>query len=428
MKTQTITHSSAPSEQSEHLTFNNFGLDPLVFKAIQALGFEKPTGIQAQAIPLLMQGRDLIGSAQTGTGKTAAFALPILTQLRSHGPRPGALILVPTRELAGQVEAAIKSFSKYTTLRTAVLYGGVGYGKQLSDLRKGVDIIVATPGRLLDHMERKTVDLGDIQFLVLDEADRMLDMGFLPDVKLILTKVPKDRQTALFSATIPPQIETLTTWAMKAPVLVQIGQRRSPAETVRHVVYPVADSQKLDLLKKLLDTVHYQSVIVFCRTKHRADFIAQVLNRTGHTVAVLHSNRTQREREAALTGFRSGKFEVLVATDIAARGLDVADVSHVINYDVPQHPEDYVHRIGRTGRAEEKGEAFTLMVAEDSNHVRAVERFIGQKIVKEKLQDFDYQYTALFDEGKPNQPAGKFRGGRVRGGYFFGKVAGKRRR
>lgn len=425
-----ITHSSAPTaEPTLHHTFDNLGLEPLVFKAIKALGFEKPTGIQAQAIPLLNEGRDVIGSAQTGTGKTAAFGLPILSKLKTHSPKPRALIMVPTRELAGQVEAAIRSFSKYTTLRTAVLYGGVGYGKQLADLRKGIDIVVATPGRLLDHLERRTVDLGSVQFLVLDEADRMLDMGFLPDVKQILSYVPKDRQTALFSATIPPQIDSLITWAMKSPVLVQIGERRSPAETVRHVVYPVADSQKLDLLKKLLETVNYSSVIVFCRTKHRADFITSVLTRGGHTVAVLHSNRTQREREAALNGFRSGQYEVLVATDIAARGLDVAEVSHVINYDVPQHPEDYVHRIGRTGRAEANGEAFTLMVAEDSSHVKAVERFIGQKIVKEKLQDFDYQYTALFDEDKRGSAstAGKFRGGRVRGGYFFGKMKPKRR-
>ena len=318
---------------------------------------------------------------------------------------------------------AIHDFSRFTKLRTAVLYGGVGYGKQLDELKRGVDILIATPGRLLDHMSRHTVKLDDVRYLVLDEADRMLDMGFLPDVKRIVQKCPRERQTALFSATIPPQIETLIQWAMKSPETVEIGARRSPAETVEHVIYPVAENQKTDLLLQILDRVHYESVIVFCRTKHRADQIAHLLKRNQHAVAVLHSNRTQREREDALAGFRKGKYEVLVATDIASRGLDIADVSHVVNYDVPQHPEDYIHRIGRTGRAESTGDAFTLMVAGDASHVYAIERFIGQKIPRVKLENFNYAYTALFEEEKQGQKGGfpgKVRGARIKGGYFFG--------
>jgi len=338
------------------------------------------------------------------------------------------LILEPTRELAAQVETAVRDFARFTNLNVAVVYGGVGYGKQMDALRDGVDVLVATPGRLLDHLQRGTCSLGQVQFLVLDEADRMLDMGFLPDVRRIVERCPRQRQTMLFSATVPPEIESLIKWAMKTPEVIEIGARRSPAETVKHVIYPVAESQKSDLLLQLLNHVNYDSVIVFCRTKHRADRIAMLLKKNNHAVAVLHSNRTQREREQALQGFRNGRFEVLVATDIAARGLDVADVSHVVNYDVPQHPEDYVHRIGRTGRAENSGDAFTLMVAEDSRHVVAIERFIGRKVERTKLEGFDYQYTALFEESKPGHVPnmGKPRAVRIRGGYFFGPA--KRRR
>jgi ATP-dependent RNA helicase RhlE len=405
------------------MAFSNFGLSPQILEGIKAMGYVEPTPIQLRAIPLLMQGKDVIGSAQTGTGKTAAFALPILSKMAEPSQKPRFLVLEPTRELAAQVETAIHDFSRFTQLRTAVLYGGVGYGRQLDELKRGVDIVIATPGRLLDHMGRGTVHLNNVQFLVLDEADRMLDMGFLPDVKRIVQKCPRERQSALFSATIPPQIETLIQWAMKDPETIEIGARRSPAETVEHVIYPVAENQKTDLLLQLLERVHYESVIVFCRTKHRADQIAHLLKRNQHAVAVLHSNRTQREREDALAGFRKGKYEVLVATDIASRGLDIADVSHVVNYDVPQHPEDYIHRIGRTGRAEATGDAFTLMVAGDVQHVYAIERFIGQKIPRVKLENFNYGYTALFEQEKQGAKAGfpgKVRGARIKGGYFFG--------
>jgi len=412
------------------MPFIKLGLSPAVLEGVRAAGYTTPTPIQLRGIPLVLSGRDIIGSAQTGTGKTAAFALPILTKLDQHAPGPRALILEPTRELAAQVETAFRDYARFTNLKVSVVYGGVGYGKQMEELSAGTDILCATPGRLLDHLERGTVRLDKVQFLVLDEADRMLDMGFLPDVRRIVERCPRQRHTALFSATIPPQIETLIQWAMNKPETIEIGARRTPAETVKHVIYPVADSQKIDLVLELMKRVNYNSVLVFCRTKHGADRVAGLLKRNQHAVAVLHSNRTQKEREQALQGFRDGRFEVLVATDIAARGLDIADVSHVINYDVPQHPEDYIHRIGRTGRAEASGDAFTIMTAEDAGHVFAIERFISQKIPRVKLENFEYKYTALFEEAKPGQSAGGFpgkvRGGRVHGGYHF--APGGRRR
>src|SRR5437868_3335700 len=411
------------------MAFSKLGLSAAMLEGVKAMGYVEPTPIQLRAIPLIMEGRDVIGSAQTGTGKTAAFALPILSQLAQHSRQTRLLVLEPTRELAAQVETAIRDFARFTDLRVAVVFGGVGYGAQNEALRSGVDVIVATPGRLLDHLRQGTCRLDHVEFLVLDEADRMLDMGFLPDVRRIVDRCPRARHTSLFSATIPPQIETLIKWAMRNPETIEIGARRTPAETVKHVIYPVADAQKTDLLLALLERVHYESVIIFCRTKHGADRIAQMLKRNNHAVAVLHSNRTQREREQALKGFRDGRFEVLVATDIAARGLDIADVSHVINYDVPHHPEDYIHRIGRTGRAEATGDAFTLMVAEDSAHVAAIERFISQLIPRVKLENFEYKYTALFEEGKPGAPSGggnRVRGARVRGGYFYGPARRRR--
>jgi len=392
------------------------------------MGYVEPTPVQLRAIPLVLAGQDVIGSAQTGTGKTAAFALPMLTRLEKSTGVIRALVLEPTRELAAQVETAFRDYARFTDIRVAVMYGGVGYGRQREALKEGVDVLVATPGRLLDHVGQGACRLDQVQFLVLDEADRMLDMGFLPDVKRIIQKCPRDRHTSLFSATIPPQIETLIEWAMKKPEIVEIGTRRSPAETVKHVVYPVAEAQKTELLRALLDQVHYDSVIVFCRTKDRADRIGHMLRKANHAAAILHSNRTQREREQALRGFRDGRFEVLVATDIAARGLDIADVSHVINYDVPQHPEDYVHRIGRTGRAQASGDAFTLMVAEDGAHLDAIERFIGQKIERVKLENFDYQYSAVFDHTDKRTPyERKFKAVRLSGGYYFGAVKRRRR-
>src|SRR5450432_2724164 len=411
------------------MPFSKLGLSQVMLDGVKAMGYVDPTPIQLRAIPRVLSGKDVIGSAQTGTGKTAAFVLPILSKLGPHsdiGPR--VLILEPTRELAAQVETAIRDYSRFTDLKTTVVFGGVGYGRQNDELKAGADIVVATPGRLLDHLEQGTLRLDKVEFLVLDEADRMLDMGFLPDVRRIVDKCPRARHTSLFSATVPPQIETLIQWAMHSPETIEIGARRTPAETVKHVIYPVSDTQKTDLLLELLNRVNYDSVIIFCRTKHGADRVAGLLKRNNHAVAVLHSNRTQREREQALEGFRDGKYEVLVATDIAARGLDIADVSHVVNYDVPQHPEDYIHRIGRTGRAEASGDAFTIMVAEDAPHVYSIERFISQKIPRVKMENFDYKYTTLFEENKPGAPKGfpgKARGSRVHGGYHF--APGRRR-
>ena len=411
------------------MPFSQLGLSNKVLEGVKAMGYVDPTPIQLRAIPLVLAGTDVIGSAQTGTGKTAAFALPILTQLGSHQKQPRVLILEPTRELAAQVETAFRDHARFTDLKVAAFYGGVGYGRQLEALDKGVDVIVATPGRLLDHLQQGNCRLNVVEFLVLDEADRMLDMGFLPDVRKILDKCPRKRHTALFSATVPPEIETLIQWAMHEPETIEIGARRTPAETVKHVIYPVAEAQKIDLMLALMERVNWDSVITFCRTKHGADSVASLLKKNNHAVAVLHSNRTQREREEALRGFRDGKYEVLVATDIAARGLDIADVSHVINYDVPQHPEDYIHRIGRTGRAEARGDAFTLMIAEDAAHVYAIERFIGQQIPRERLENFDYRYTALFDAEKRTGGGhpGKATAVRVRGGYVFAPAGGRGR-
>src|ERR1022692_4314141 len=292
------------------MPFAKLGLSEPMLQGVRAMGYIEPTPIQLRAIPLILEGRDVIGSAQTGTGKTAAFALPILSQLGLHSPQPRMLVLEPTRELAAQVETAIHDFARFTNLRTVVMFGGVGYGKQMDALRDGVDVIVATPGRLLDHVQRGTCKLDKIEFLVMDEADRMLDTRFLPDVRRILDRCPRDRHTSLFSATIPPEIETLIQWAMRNPQSIEIGARRTPKDTVTHVIYPVSDAQKADLVLELLKRVNYESVIVFCRTKHGADRVAHLLKRNNHAVAVLHSNRTQREREQALHGFRDGRYEI----------------------------------------------------------------------------------------------------------------------
>ncbi len=408
------------------MLFEDFQLSEDVQLAIKAAGYTEPTPIQQQAIPIILEGRDLIGSAQTGTGKTAAFALPILTRINKPGGTR-VLIIEPTRELALQVDAAFRTFGRFSPLRVGVLYGGVGYGKQNEQLEKGMDVWVITPGRALDYLERGTLSLKDLEVVVLDEADRLLDMGFLPDIRRLLEQCPKNRQTLLFSATIPPEIEGLSKWAMRNPETISIGMRRSPAETVTHNLYPVASAQKFDLLHALLEHANYESVIVFCRMKIGADQVAARLLGEGHKVAVLHSDRAQKEREEALEGFREGRYEVLVATDIAARGLDIAGVTHVINFDAPQHPEDYVHRIGRTGRAQAEGDAMTLFTAEDVQHIQAIERFIERPINRVKLETFPYYYTSLF-ELKPGDNLEKIRvsGGRSGKGYSYS--AGKKRR
>jgi ATP-dependent RNA helicase RhlE len=388
------------------------------------MGYSEPTPIQLRAIPVVLSGRDLIGSAQTGTGKTAAFALPMLERLGRHdagGAR--ALVLEPTRELAAQVETSFRDLGRFTDLQALVVHGGVGYGHQRASLQRGVDIIVATPGRLLDFL-KEGLRLDTVQVLVLDEVDRMLDMGFLPDVKRVIHHCPRERQTLFFSATVPPEIAEVAAFALRDPARVEVGVSRSVNQSVTHAFYPVAYAQKFDLLLALLERTDYDSVLIFSRTKHGADRIARRLRDARHSVAVLHANRSQNQRVEALAGFKSGKYEVMVATDIAARGIDVSGVSHVINYDIPANPEDYVHRIGRTGRAQAVGDAFTLITPEDTDEIRAIERFIGQPVPQLKLEGFDYAPFVA----RPPQPGQQPRGGRGRpsGGGARGGAHGAR--
>ena len=377
--------------------FSKLGLCDALAYTVQEKGYTEPTPIQVQAIPLILEGKDVIGSVQTGTGKTAAFALPIIQRLAGHGAMR-CLILEPTRELALQVEEAFHKYAQFTDLRVTIVYGGVGYGKQTSDLKRGMDILAATPGRLLDHLEQRNCSLDKIEILVLDEVDRMLDMGFLPDVRRIVQKCPANRQTLFFTATLPPEIEQLAGWALRNPSKVEIGRKHSAADTISHCFYPVVAQQKFDLLQLLLERTDFKSVLIFCRTRMGADRIAARLVQKGHSVGVMHSDRNQRERVEALDAFKSGKIEVLVATDIAARGLDIRGISHVINYDVPENAEDYVHRIGRTGRAHHTGEAFTLVTEDDVRDARSIERFIGASVERKKVEGFPYVYSALFDQ------------------------------
>jgi ATP-dependent RNA helicase RhlE len=375
------------------MPFKSLKLSDAVLRGVAAAGYTDPTPIQLRAIPVVLGGGDLIASAQTGTGKTAAFALPVLTRLGAHG-RTRVLVLEPTRELAAQVETAFRDFARFTDLRTVAIFGGVGYGNQRSELKRGVDIIVATPGRLMDYLQERTISLHDISILILDEVDRMLDMGFLPVVKDIIARCPRERQTLFFSATVPPEIAAVASFALRHPTKVEVGAARITT-SISHALYPVAADQKFELLEALLAKTDFDSVLVFSRTKHGADKIARRLKAANHSVAVLHANRSQNQRMEALAGFKSGKYEVMVATDIAARGIDVAGVSHVINYDVPEKPEDYVHRIGRTGRAQAVGDAFTLVTPENAGDIRDIQRFIGQKIPELKLEGFAYRpFTA----------------------------------
>ncbi len=409
---------------SNKTTFKDLGLSAQLLQAVEEMGYRHPTPIQEQAIPYILRGEDIIGSAQTGTGKTAAFALPILDRVHTGGGHQ-CLILEPTRELAAQVEENFLLYGKEKGVRCVLLHGGVGYGNQVDKLKAGAEIIIATPGRLLDHISRRTLSLKGIRILVLDEVDRMLDMGFLPDVRRIIGFCAKERQTLLFSATIPKEIEGFVGWVLKNPQRVEIGQRRSPAETVNHGLFPVDGRQKFDLLQKLLQRDNMSSTIIFCRTKIGADMVARWLEASGRKVGVLHADRQQKERQATLAQFKSGVLPILVATDIVARGIDIAGVSHVVNYDVPQHPEDYVHRIGRTGRAETTGDAFTLYSAEEKEHVLAIERFIDQKLPRIKLEDFDYRFSPVLNEIEPPKAKKRNRGGSSSGALA---VMGKKKR
>jgi ATP-dependent RNA helicase RhlE len=376
------------------MSFNSFNLDPRLLKNVQAMDFEEPTPIQTATIPAALAGRDILGSAETGTGKTAAFLLPLLQKL-INSPQlrePRALIVLPTRELALQVAEHAQQLSHGTGLRIATIYGGVGYAPQEQALRKGVDVVIATPGRLLDHMERRNVTFQALKVLVLDEADRMLDIGFLPDIRRIMRQVPKERQTFLFSATLQP-IMALAREVTHDAIRVEVEKTATP-DTISHALYPVPEHLKFQLLKQLLDDDKMDSVLIFTRTKHRADRIVRDLQRAKIPAAVIHGNRSQSQRVAALDSFKSGHMRVLVATDIAARGIDVEGISHVVNYDVPMQAEDYVHRIGRTGRAQAIGEAYTLVTPADERMVNRIEFVLKQKLERRKVEGIDYRTPA----------------------------------
>ena len=384
------------------MPFAELGLHPDLVRGAKSMGFTAPTPIQSQSIPVALKGGDILGSAQTGSGKTAAFALPILDHLlRKPGHGLRALILVPTRELAAQVETTFRDCGRFTPFKTGVIIGGVGYEGQNKALAEGVPIIVATPGRLLDHIERGNVRLDKVEMLVLDEADRMLDMGFLPDIRAILHRIPRERQTMLFSATLVPEVERIAAFALREPQRIEISRPTSTAEGISQVVYPIMQSQKSELLIALLKATQMRSVLVFVRTKHGADRLATRLSRLGFSIGVLHADRTQGQRTQAMEGFRKGKFQILVATDIAARGIDVREISHVINYDVPQHPEDYVHRVGRTARAYGVGDAITLMDGEEQSYLTAIERFVGVTFPRAMLPDFPYVIPPKLEAPKP---------------------------
>lgn len=372
------------------MSFNEFNLDSRLLMAVSRAGYTTPTPVQVEAIPAALAGRDLIGTAQTGTGKTAAFVLPILHKLLS-GPRgrARALIITPTRELAEQTHETILALGAGTKIRSATIYGGVGASAQIRALHNGTEILVACPGRLLDHIEHRQANLTGLELLVLDEADRMFDMGFLPSVRRILQYVPTRRQTMMFSATFPPEIEQLAAQTLKAPQRIAVGLSR-PAHTVSHALFPVAPHLKTSLLLALLKETDTESVLIFTRTKHRAQHLAEQIGRSGYKVTSLHSNRSQGQRQFALNGFKAGRYQIMVATDIAARGLDVESISHVINYDMPDTADAYIHRIGRTGRAERTGDAFTLVTPEDGPMVRTLERIMGQRLPRETLKGFDY--------------------------------------
>jgi ATP-dependent RNA helicase RhlE len=376
------------------MPFHTLGLEARVLKAVQEAGYTEPTPVQAAAIPLILSGHDLIGIAQTGTGKTAAFTLPILTQLAAQpagSPRgTRVLVVAPTRELALQIEEHARIHARHLPFTVATVFGGVGEHPQIRALRAGTDVIVACPGRLLDLMGRRHGDFSGLQFLVLDEADRMLDMGFLPSIRQIVRQLPARRQTLLFSATLSKEIEALTHEFQRSPKLVQIGRRSNPAETVTQLIYEVPKHLKGALLLHLLRDSQMDMVLVFSRMKHGADRIARQLEQNGIRTATLHSNRSQNQRLKALRDFKSGAVRVLVATDIAARGIDVDGISHVVNYDFPMHSEDYVHRIGRTGRAHAVGDAISFVTPEDHGELRLLERFIGRGIVRKRAEGFNY--------------------------------------
>jgi ATP-dependent RNA helicase RhlE len=390
------------------MEFSTLNLHAQIAAGIEAAGFTVPTPIQAQAIPPALKKQDVMGLAQTGTGKTAAFVLPMLQHL-IEGPRGNVrgLVIAPTRELAAQIHETITTLGRRTGLRCTTVYGGVNINTQIKKLGAGVDIVVACPGRLLDHINKRTISLSKLEVLVLDEADRMLDMGFLPDIKKIIRHIPRSRQTMLFSATMPDAIRKLANDILKVPVTVQIDHS-APANTVTQALYPVDQSLKTGLLLKLMGNTDTESVLVFTRTKHRAKRLGVQLEKAGYRAASLQGNLSQNKRQEALKGFRDGRYQVLVATDIAARGIDVSSITHVINFDMPDTADAYTHRIGRTGRAAKTGDAFTFITSEDEAMVRSIERVLGEKVERRKLEGFDYKKPASscspVDEREPRRP------------------------
>jgi ATP-dependent RNA helicase RhlE len=387
------------------VTFAALKLHPTLLRGVEDLGFVRPTPIQSEAIPHALEGRDLLACAVTGSGKTAAFLLPIMHRLMDR-PRgtTRALVIAPTRELALQILSDLGDLAKHTGIRGAAVHGGVAMGPQTKAFRSGVDVIVATPGRLLDHFQHDYAALAGLEYLVLDEADRMLDMGFLPDIRRVLRHVPAPKQTLFFSATMPPPIETLTREILRDPVRIALQRRAAPAAGVRQAVYPVPSALKGALLTELLLLGHMEDALVFTRTKHRANRLAKLLTRKGISTERIHGNRSQAQRTKALAGFKNGEFRVLVATDIAARGIDVEALGHVVNFDVPEVPDDYIHRVGRTARADATGEAFTFVAPEDEGQLRRIERAVGSRIERVKLAGFAYDATP---EGALEVPRGE---------------------
>ena len=401
------------------MSFSSFNLHPQIVAGVKTLGYHTPTPIQHQAIPKVLEGHDVMGLAQTGTGKTAAFVLPILERLL-NGPRGRvrALVIAPTRELAEQIHEAIGLLGQQTRLRSITVYGGVSINPQIQKLRTGVEIVVACPGRLLDHIGQQTVNLSHLEVLVLDEADRMFDMGFLPDVRKIIKHVPAKRQTLLFSATMPEDIRRLAHEILHTPLTVQVGHT-APANTVSHSLYPVDQHLKTGLLLELLRHTDTESVLIFTRTKHRAKRLGLQLAKAGYRAASLQGNLSQNRRQEALDGFRSGSYQILVATDIAARGIDVSSISHVINYDMPDTADAYTHRIGRTGRAAKTGDAFTFITHEDEDMVRSIERILREKVERRTLEGFDYKKSAPARDAEfarpPREPQRRKVGPKARG-------------
>ncbi len=413
------------------MPFATLGLGTRLTQALKEKGYVEPTPIQTKAIPTILSGRDVIGVAQTGTGKTAAFVLPLLEQLAATPQQRTmrALVIAPTRELVVQIEENVRAYGRHLPLRYATIFGGVGEGPQIQALRRGVDLVVATPGRLIDLMEQRHVDFSALQVLVLDEADRMLDMGFLPSIRRIVSKTPAARQTLLFSATMSKEIEQVAKEVLKNPALVEIGVRSTPAEAVTQYLVEVSVAGKVPALIHLLKDAALESVLVFSRTKHGADRIARKLSAAGLSTATLHSNRTQGQRLQALRRFKSGDVRVLIATDIAARGIDVDGISHVINFDFPPQPEDYVHRIGRTGRNQAIGDAISFATHEDADSVKRHERFLGRGIARKKLEGYVAAAAAAPSSAgaQPERAKGPWRSTNHKPNRFSGNRFGQNR-